>query len=210
MKETELAEKVVSWLAESRWDVYQEVLINKSIADIVAVQGRLTWIIECKTSMSLVLIGQAIDRKRYANLVSVAVPVKLRDRSHVAANTILGQNGIGAIYVGYDDVHQSARPALMRKKLPIKLNDDQKTYALAGASGGGYWTPFKSTCRNIQENVRRNPGIILKEIIESTRHHYQTDSTARACISRWAIDGIIPGIECKRDGKFLRFYPKGK
>ena len=61
MKETVLAEKVIAWLEDYGWDVYQEVQIFPAgeVCDIVAVQNRIVWAIETKTTFCLAVIAQA-------------------------------------------------------------------------------------------------------------------------------------------------------
>ena len=59
MKELELAKSVVEWLQDQHWEVYQEVQRYSTTADIVAVQGPLVWVVECKTSLSIGVMLQA-------------------------------------------------------------------------------------------------------------------------------------------------------
>ena len=84
-KEADLAKVVVSWLNEQHWDVYQEVQIHGfgGVADIVAVQGPLVWVIECKTSLSLTVMEQASVWR--VHFRSVAVPTGVRHHSRTAA-----------------------------------------------------------------------------------------------------------------------------
>lgn len=216
-KETDLALKVVEWLTSQHWDVYQEVQICSSIADVVAVQGPLVWIIECKLSMSLGLIGQAHEWIRNAHFVSVAIPGGKRylTKSRHVAKKIMRHYGIGMfeIYDLRDIREHSVQPRLNRKAttkiVKDSLREGHKHYAPAG-SQGGYYTPFKATCRHMVRIVKKNPGIILKDLIDASRHHYLSDVTARACISKYAKRGIIKGIRCERSGKLLRFYPDDK
>jgi len=58
MKETDLAERVINWLEDQHWEIYQEVQFRGygGIADIVAVRAGYLWIIECKTSMTFTLL----------------------------------------------------------------------------------------------------------------------------------------------------------
>ena len=218
IKETDLAAKVVEWLGAQHWEVYQEVKIKGSIADIVGIQNNLVWIIECKTSLSLSLICQAIEWKRYSHFVSVAAPVNKNrfSKSRYGAEKILKQYGIGMIDVRMDreeiNIPQT-KPALNRKAMSdiVKksLNDNQKTAAPAG-SQGGYWTPFQETSRATTRLVNKYPGISLKDLIEKLSHHYASDKTAKACVRHWIEKKIIKGIVIKKEGKALNLYPEGK
>lgn len=213
-RETEIAARVISWLESQHWEVYQEVAYNGRVADIVATSGYLTWVIECKKSLSLALLDQALMWKRFgsANYISVAVPYKVRRGSH-AAEWFLRQNGIGLITVReHDGTYQEIPASLYRKafsSLRKSLNDRQKTYAPAGNADGRYWTPFQETCRVLKRFVDENPGACLKDAINGIRHHYSSDSTARACISQYlqSRENIVKGVEARREGRYLKLYP---
>ena len=220
IKETDLAKKVVDWLNSQYWEVYQEVKIGGSIADIVATQGNLIWIIECKLSMSLELIGQAFEWKREAHFVSVAVP-KQKQRYPTKARrigkVILRHYGIGLLEIrniNADINDHLISPKLNRKAyvnwVKNSLCEKQKYWAPAGSCNGGYWTPYKETCRGIVRIVNKNPGIFLKDLIDSLDHHYANDKSAKASIRHWIGIGAIKGVRYEKDGRFLRFYPKVK
>jgi hypothetical protein len=109
LKETEVAAAVVAWLEEAGWDVYQEVQVKRfgRVADIVAVMDRRIWIIECKTSLSIAVIGQAYEWQESVHWVSVAVPVMakrkggypIRGQRPRFVNRVLRDYGIGLIKV---------------------------------------------------------------------------------------------------------------
>jgi hypothetical protein len=46
----------------------------------------------------------------------------------------------------------------------------------------------------------------LRDLIQNIKHHYASRSGATQCVSYWAQAGKVPGVECRRDGKYLRFY----
>ena len=214
--EQELAARVIEYLKEDHWDIYQEVVCPGGVADIVAVRGNLKWVIECKLSVSMTLLGQAIERQPYFHYTSIAIPNTRRDNaSYRFIHQFLRWKGIGLFEVNppcYHEVMNYARlePKLFRKAKTdvIKLYEEQKDMVGAGACHGGYFTPFKRTCRNVQEVVKKEPGITLKELINKADHHYSSNSTAKQSIRYYIEIGVIDGIEMKKDGKFLRFYPK--
>jgi hypothetical protein len=215
MKETDLASKVADWMKAQHWEVYQEVQPNfrSHRADIVGLCDNLTWVVECKTSMTLALLEQALGWKPYAHFVSVAVPTpKLTRRGRDAAKIFLNQNGIGLIEVSSWSTYLVEKNGFNRKiigSLRSSLNDRQKDYARAG-SNGSYWTPFKQTCSELKSFVSRHPGTSLKAAIDGIPHHYSSDKTARACISKYIQAGtdIIPGVSCEREGNKLCLYPQ--
>lgn len=215
MKETDLARKVIDWLIDQKWDVYQEVQVFQggSIADIVARQGRVIWIIETKMTLSLSVIGQAHEWLPWANYVSVAVPAGRRRIGFAAY--VLNTYGIGVLKVNqyeYDwssCVEEVKHPAFRRnigKEILNILNEAHKTYAEAGNSQGRHWSPFKQTCLDILRYVQVNEGCSLKDVLNNVKHHYATPASARSCIPKWAESGEIKGIKVvKEDGQW-RFY----
>jgi hypothetical protein len=123
LKETEVAAAVVAWLEEAGWDVYQEVQVKRfgRIADIVAVMERRVWIIECKTSLSMAVIGQAYDWQESVHWVSVAVPIlakrkggyPIRGQRPRFVNRVLRDYGIGLIKVERKETFGQA-PAVLQ------------------------------------------------------------------------------------------------
>lgn len=222
MKEIELAEKVVAWLESQHWDVYQEVQPGAfdRTADIVAVNGQLLWVVECKTSFSLALLEQAVRWRGYANYISIATPSpKRHSRGTDAGRLFLRHFGIGLIHVhnrDYDSVSQYhlCRPALSRKRSDTLFNaitEHHKTYAKAGNSKNMRWTPFQQTCSELQSIVQRNPGICFKDMMDRLSHHYNKNSTARSCLLKYLNMGdVVKGVRVEKDGKFLRLYPVEK
>jgi hypothetical protein len=81
--EADLARPLVVQLRDLGWRVYQEVedYANGPRADIVATQGPIMWVVECKKSLSLDVLGQAHGWLGKAHAVSVAVPASHRHSS---------------------------------------------------------------------------------------------------------------------------------
>lgn len=216
MKETDLAEKVIEYLRQNQWKVYQEVNLWRSgnRADIVATQGPLLWVIETKLTLSLALIYQALQWQKKAHFVSIAVPAPRR-YFNAAGDYFCRKEGIGVLAVDSfrtGPAYERLKPVLFRKAhvehIKSHLCEQQKTFAKAGNADGKYWTPYQETCRLINEAVRSNPGITLKDLIGSIKHHYISGASATSSISHWARAGKIKGIRCDKDGRFLRFYPE--
>lgn len=205
--ETELAKPVIAWLESYQWDVYQEVQYRGKIADIIAVQGNLVWTIETKLVSTLRVIEQALEWKPYAHYVSVAVPATSRPWMF---DRVLELFGIGKLTVGFE-VHESVPPALNRKALSGGvlecLSPEHKTFAVAGNADGNRLTPFKRTCAKITEEIHRNPGITVKELIQRVKTHYETPASARACITKWLGTKHID-VRVETERKTLKLYPK--
>ena len=206
LKETDLARVVVCWLKDYGWEVYQEVKIDACIADIVAIQNNIIWIIECKKSMGLKVIDQAIRWKSYAHYVSIATFPRIQNVYII--EDIIKWKEIGCLTV-LNEVNEWIKPSLNRKAFTDvilkNIREEQKTFVDAGSTGG-YYTPFKDTCNKIYKEVSHNPGITLNELILKIKHHYKTPESAKHCILSWAKEGIIKHIRVqKEDGKY-KFY----
>lgn len=229
MTEIDLAKKVVAWLTDLGWDVYQEIQIRESgsIADIVAVLDRRVWVVECKTTMSLQLLGQAEEWKRFAHMVSVAVPLVKRrygkrkynnTKARFMAGLILRRFGIGELRIteGPPDeyspmVDEVLAPILSRKAWANDildcLTEKHKTYAEAGNAKGRRYTPFVATCDSLVRHVKRHPGCSMKEAVEGIPHHYASPQSARISLAKWIDAGVISGIEVRFEGRKKFLFP---
>lgn len=204
--ETELAKGIVTWLESYQWDVYQEVQYRGKIADIVAVQNNIVWIIETKLTSTLKVIEQALQWKPFGHYVSVAVPTK---SGQWMFDKILELYGIGKLTSGFQ-VTESVSPQLNRKALSKKilevLTPEHKTFFVAGNAEGSRLTPFKRTCADIVKEVKMNPGITIKELMSTVKTHYATPATARVCITKWIGTKHID-VRFEKVGKTLKLYP---
>lgn len=217
--EAELAAVVVAWLEALDADVYQEVeLAARGIrADIVARVRAELWIIETKTSMSLALIEQAMERRRFAHRIYIAAPAH-KARAGLA---LCQEVGIGVIGVsvgsGVDDPRQwdepqvtmraqsrrwNARPVTLAKR----LEPEHKTHARAGEPTGGHWSPFRRTIERLAQEVAAHPGILIKAAVSGIEHHYRSNAGARTSLATWIRQGKVPGVVI-RDGKLWPAEP---
>ena len=225
MTEEELAAVVIAWLEDMRWDVYQEVQVYSGVADIVAVNGAVVWIVECKKTLSLALLYQAWNWNGYGNYVSVAVPrgdpYRRQPKGRHAAKMFLREHGIGLLTVGKNTwseienpffVGEEIKPKLSRSQLVQRVRDvlhpEQKTYAKAGNPNGKRFTAFQATVMNLKDAVQKEPGITLGALIEKVSHHYATPASAKSCIPGYIYSGVITGLRLERDGRQLKVYPE--
>src|SRR5579883_3224071 len=95
--ETELAAVATDWLRTQGWTVYEEVCCRGRAADIVAVRGRLVWVIEAKKSLTFALLDQARAWKPFAHYVSVAVPAARESSGRDLAVATAGWQGLGVL-----------------------------------------------------------------------------------------------------------------
>lgn len=202
LSEQALGALVVKHLEEQGWTVYQEVYLN-NVADIVVTRetrngATLIGVVELKTSLSIALLAQGASWKRYAHVVWIAFPVSRETRSQQFGEQLAKDNGIGTLHVNSGGAYEYVPPELRRKidkKLLKALRPEhQQGFAKAGSAGGGHYTPFKGTVMRLQEVVRQQPGIPLKEALLAAKHHYSKTSVAISCISGYLKKGVIQGI----------------
>lgn len=227
MKETTVARMIAEHLRDLGWEVYAEVTMRYGSprADMVATQGPVVWVIETKSRLSFKVIEQAMWWRGFAHRVSVGVPAAKRGTaSRKVANIFFRKVGLGLIEVRdgewpEDDEYTRILP--VRETLDAKLRrnvsddrlrrslcEEQKTWAKPGNADSEYWTPFKATVRELQRFVKKNPGCTTKELVEGADHHYRTPASAKGCIPRYIRKGVIDGIEVRKEGHRLYFYPE--
>jgi len=232
LTEERLARAVVEYLRGTGWEVYQEVQVTTggAVADIVAVRGGLVHIIECKTSLNLDLLAQALHWRYWVHHVSIAVPAPAKQHvgpGRALALSIAESRGVGVLLVHVawrhwetDRVSETHAPRLIRRpgppqyllqnirKLRSALCAEQKDFVPAGTASGRCWTPWQATMRRVSEIVRKQPGIRFKELLDTHGiFHYASRSSARAGLSKWLWEGKVPDVVVRQEGRELRLYP---
>lgn len=216
--EAEMAGRVVAWLSNQHWEVYQEVQVSDGgpIADIVATQGPRLIVVETKLGLGLKVIQQAVRWNMDAHMVYVAVPILGYKPESRFAVEVARKFGIGVLEVSSLDgdgwgVRETSRPTLNRRawveRIRKVLRDQHKTFAAAGNPNGRRWTPFQSTCAEVANYANKHPGATLKEVVDNIKTHYGTPATARVCLAKWAELGKVPGVRLEKLGRAWRVYP---
>lgn len=183
MKETELAELVISWLDSQRWNVYQEVQFSRlgGVADICAERHGVLWIIETKTAMSIEVLNQASAWP--VHFRSVAVP-KAKSNSKRDYRVARDYYRVGVIEVSQNGIYETLKPPLYlrhhktAKRLMLQLTELHKTFAKAGSKGGAHLTPYKMTMMDVRRTIEKHPGCTVEELF--TIHgpmHYASKSS---------------------------------
>lgn len=223
MKETEIAKPLIRWLDAQQWEVYQEVQCSYggSIADIVAIQGSLVWVIEMKTGLTASVVEQAFRWLHYAHYVSVCTPERRWTKGRTILEDYMRWKGIGLITVksggggiceSWELVEEMPKPRLHRKayvdNIRNALSEAHKTFAEAGNSQGRRWSPFRETSRRVQEIVKMYPGCNLKFLVDNVNHHYASNQSFKANVPTLIRSGVIEGIEIREDGRKLTFFPE--
>ena len=212
------------------FDVFQEVrgpLAGDGVADIVARRGPALVVVECKMSLGLDVMAQALRWNLSADYCIVACPQGRgwdRSRSRRLAERVLRGEGLGFWSVDlldfYGDgsrVREIVRPRRNRRLLwrdKWLLCPEQKTWAEAGNADGKAWSPWRRTQSEVNRVVREKPGMLTREVVEAIDHHYASDYLATRALPGW-VRGVCYGSKCllpeievrKERGKF-RWYTK--
>lgn len=199
MTEQEQASHVIHLVRDWGWDVYQEVAQSghggAPRCDIVAVQQKLRWAIECKISLGLSVISQAHFWQTYCHYASVAVKPFTHTRASRLGEQVCKHYGIGILICHNEtNVSEYLRPRLNRKAIELKLYEEQRTEGKAGSRDNGYFTEFGSTKKSLIRMVEKNPGIEFSRLILEIDHHYRTLSTAKSCLRKYIGSSVIPEL----------------
>jgi len=205
--EKELALPVIHHLKENGFDVWQEVQFNSAIHDIVAVKDNRIHIIECKLSLTLGVMAQAHGARGNGHMTYIAVPAPDKNRrgrmtylDRGFSLTICQKFGIGVFYVHprpdwaedtiqhrvsseVDPVMQDTDCYLYQRQMK-KLATIPRAFCESGGNGGGYYTPYKGTIKNVKDVIAAFPGINLSSLISELggKHHYAHDQSARSSL----------------------------
>lgn len=210
VSEEQVAAVVVDWLESQGYDVYQEVELSAggARADIVARRGPELTIVETKTSASLALLYQAMERRRNAHRIYIAVPVPAHDMIDICKEL-----GIGVLRVRINPEYEqrwnptrcdeelasrrwNARPL----KLASRLRPEHKTCARAGAPTGGHFSRWRDTCLQLSRVVAAQPGITLRSALQSVTHHYSSGRVALSTMAKHIREGRVAGVRFEAGG----------
>lgn len=205
--ESELSSHVRQWLKEDGWETYGEVLATPGRADIVGERKPLVCVVEAKLHLNLRVMEQAYRWVQSANLVYVAVPKP--KQVNVWALHQCHRLGFGVLLVSSQGRVEDRIKAPFHRKIDSFVKDalspEQKD-SVSGTNKGGYHTPFKKTCENLKELVRKNNGTVcVKKAMKELDHHYSTDASARACLINLIEKGVVEGLVVRREGKEIYF-----
>lgn len=214
MKETELGKVAVDFFSEHpSFEVFQEVPLMGGYVDVVIKIDKYYHCVECKTSLSLEVIAQALDRKPYCHYASVFVPMAKMSAGKRLAIRIMKQYGIGCYEYNSkrNEVKETLQPKINRRVLDHHLKstirEEHKTFAQAGSRNVKRYTSFRATVDELTRYVKNNPGQAFNVIIGAITTHYKTASTAKSCLLGYIRSGVIKGIriETGEKGKLLLF-----
>jgi len=184
MKETELYLPVKNLLNQMGYYVKAEV---KDV-DIMAVSEQQTIAVELKTSITLKLIYQAIDRQKLADQVYVAIP-KSAMQSHKehfkSFELLLNRLGIGLIIVTGDtaiikkepkvlDIQLSNQRNVRKKKTLMNEFHERINHINVGGTKGKVLTLYREKALLVAHALMQHPGLTTSEL----KHYTQIDNVS--------------------------------
>lgn len=212
--EMKLAAHVIRWLHKKNYEkVYQEVAYGGGTADLVVDRDGRGWVIECKKSLSMAVMGQAYDWQAEHAYVSVAVKkAQKRDSGRNFARAMCRHFGIGLIEVdrfGY--AHEVVEPNDQRRKKNVigdilqSCRPEHLDFCPAGSQHGAF-TAFKGTIADVKKFLGTNGPADVATIVANVKHHYRCASAARRNLAKWLQDRkVCPGFEWRMVGNKLIF-----
>lgn len=216
MNETYLAKKVIDYLEEQHWDIYQEVQFKElqGVADICAVRDGKVWIIECKTSLTFTVLEQACAWRCHYRSIAVPEGMSLRGR-RTAYDIAKHYFKIGVLVVdNHNDVIERVPAPLMRefhqssKKMISRLKPEHKFYSEAGSNSGRKWTLFQETMSHVKNFIASHPGCTLKEIIDDSGNGHYANRTSAASGIHVALENYSPWCDVKIDNGHRTYFVK--
>jgi len=179
MEEKELYEPIKTLLIEQGFSVKGEV----NDVDIFAMRKDFSVVVELKTSITLKLIYQAIERQKIADSVFVGIPkeaIQAHRDSYKFFVTLLKRLEIGLIVVdkglaqvsfesGFYDLQLSKTRNKKKKELLIKEFTTRKNEKNIGGSKGKTITAYKENVIKIAYALSKLRVANAKELQESTQ-----------------------------------------
>lgn len=175
MKEIDVAKPVENFLENLGYQIRSEVMG----CDITAIKGDELIVVECKTTMSLKLIYQAIDRQEFSDSVYIAIPVsqgkripnfrylvKLLKRLELGLITVQHMKTKVKVEAILDP--REYRRAKKRKKRASIINEiaERSGNYNTGGSNGKIMTAYKEASLEIAKTLNENGALAAKELIK--------------------------------------------
>lgn len=211
IKETDIASRIISWMQEQNWDIYQEVQFNtrNQVADIVAVRKGIMWIIETKAHYGLDVLSQAAAWPVHYR--SIGIPrSKHRGDFRVAKDYYR----VGIIEVSLYDVTELSRPPIfvknhsVVKKYLAQLTELHKTFSQAGSQSGHHLTPYRQTMLDVRSFIEKSPGCTIRDIYNQLGvKHYSSARSFMGSLLQ-SLESFEPWCCVNRDSKPARLFVK--
>ncbi|MDX9690974.1 MAG: DUF2161 family putative PD-(D/E)XK-type phosphodiesterase [Acholeplasmataceae bacterium] len=207
MKETELFEPIKKLLAEKGYHIKGEV----GHVDVYGVKENQTIAVELKTTISLKLIYQAIDRLKVADFVYIGIPevaVKGHKSDMKYLKMLLTKLNMGIIVVNHDDAYvlleipktDLKKKDNIKKRKIIKEFNERTNHLNVGGTKGKKVTAYKEKVIKIAYALRKMKQASPKILMQYTGIN-ETSSILRNDFEAW-FEKVERGI--------YKLSPKGE
>lgn len=175
MIETEVAKPIEDFLTDNGYKVRSEV----KGCDITATKDDELIVVECKTSISLKLIYQAVDRSEFSDSVYIAIPLLsgkgIPNRKHLLR--LLKRLELGLIIVHFLKTKKRVEVVLKPKEYKVRRKLKKRTSILGeinsrsenkntGGSRGKIITAYKESAIFIAEKLKEFGPLSAKKLRE--------------------------------------------
>jgi hypothetical protein len=200
MKESELAEEIITYLEKKGYTSYKEVSMRGKGGNARSdcyftkeVNGKTETIaVETKTSMTLKVIEQADRWKSHANQVYVCVPTVTRKgwKGRKFAIKMCKALGIGVFEYGVKGIKESNIGLINEKAKMPPLYEEQKD-SVAGNDSGQFFTAFKNTVNELDKFMDDKDEYLLTDLIKEINHHYKSENSAKSSLKKMIERKVI-------------------
>lgn len=211
--EADLAKIVSDYFKEQGYEVYNEVLANKTSkrADMILLKDGIYTNIETKLTFSNKLLEQVYFWKHNSHKAYLCIPSK-RDNlpsKNKFLHKVCEDYGIGIIYVyfnksiPYVSIELESSFNSEPENLPELFSQQKESFA--GTNKGGYITPFKITCGNIVSYLQSiNKEVEIGELLNNISHHYKNNASAKQSIIKMINWNVLENISfIKKENKYF-------
>jgi len=210
--EATLAGQMIRYLQRGGWEIWEEYQPTTlgPVCDIVARRNGIVHALEVKKGMGFSVLGQAYNWLGMVHQVSCVTRIlhRVNHTQKFLQRDVCDARGIGwyAVMLG-GEVLTQVEPATADVECNWEFTKERKRDGIAGTKGGKHWTRFKQTTMNLLQHVMECPGNRITYAVKDIKHHYNSDKSARSALMRAVDEGIVPGVEGRREAGLTLLYP---
>ena len=174
VKEVDVAKPIENFLEELGYLVRSEV----KGCDITAIKGNDLIIVECKTSVSLKLIYQCVDRQEFSDNVYLGIPLvdgksipnrkylfKLLKRLELGLITVTFQKNRTKVNIILEpNEYKSKKKVKYRKKIIEEINNRSENLNIGGSYRSKLMTAYKEASLEIGKYLKNKGSLSAKEL----------------------------------------------
>lgn len=170
-----------------------EVFGEVGTFDVVGFKGKYSIVVEMKKTLSLKVIEQAVNARKYSDYVFVAVP-KPKKQYSLFTTQLLKEKGIGLIFVEEKELYFQQKLVEKRNDSLIKfwgrrnknkhgdlrknIKYDFHSLTVGGVKSGDGITEYSLMIENIKNVLRYQNWISIDELLNNVETYYKNPKTS--------------------------------